>query len=378
MLNKFVQQSKQENVIDVCLIAINFGKNNSLNKLLKRLTHWESWPFNLLYAPLLPFWIYYILKSRAVWFFTPSNPKITFGGLEGEPKREMYDLLPKHLYPKTINFLPTQSFDEIQQVLLQEEIKYPFVVKPEVGGQGILFRKIDHEKQLLHYHQKVPVEFIVQELVTYPMEVSVFYIRHPQSKHGEVTGFLHKIPMQVIGDGNSTLEQLILSHPKASKRIDEMFQKHKHLWNNVLDAGEKYMLSYAANHNRGARFVDLKVHIDEKLVQVFDQLSHDVNDFFYGRYDIMCESIENLKQGKNYTILEYNGCGAEPNHFYDTGYTLIGAYKEIFYHWEKLYTISAYNTSQGVKPWSFKKGYQFLKSTKILFKKMRAVDVSLD
>ena len=327
---------------------------------------------------MAPFWVYYILKSRAVWFFTPSNPKITFGGLEGEPKREMYDLLPTHLYPKTINILPEHAFNDVKQKIENEKISYPFVVKPEVGGQGILFRKIDHEQQLLHYHQKVPVEYIVQELVTYPMEVSVFYIRHPQSKRGEVTGFLHKIPLQLIGDGRSTVEQLILSNPKASKRIDEIFQKHKHLWNNVLDAGEKYMLSYAANHNRGAHFTDLKSHIDERLVQVFDQLSLGVNDFFYGRYDIMCDSIEGLKQGKNFTILEYNGCGAEPNHFYDTGYTLLQAYKEILYHWKKLYSISAYNASLGIRPWSFKKGYQFLKDTKKLYKKMRAVDALID
>ena len=146
----------------------------------------------------------------------------------------------------------------------------------------------------------------------------------------------------------------------------------------VLNKCEKYMLSYAANHNRGARFVDLKAHIDEKLVEVFDQLSLQVNDFYYGRYDIMCESIEDLKEGKNFTILEYNGCGAEPNHFYDTGYTLIGAYREILYHWKMLYTISAYNASQGIKPWSFSKGYKFLTATKKLYRKMREADATID
>ena len=80
-------------------------------------------------------------------------------------------------------------------------------------------------------------------------------------------------------------------------------------------------LSYAANHNRGAHFVDLKEQIDENLVAIFDKISHRINDFFYGRYDIMCNNVEDLKKGKNFTILEYNGCGAEPNHFYDTGYT---------------------------------------------------------
>ena len=33
-------------------------------------------------------------------------------------------------------------------------------------------------------------------------------------------------------------------------------------------------------------------------------------------------SIEDLKNGKNFSILEFNGCGAEPNHIYDASMTL--------------------------------------------------------
>lgn len=345
-----------------------------MKKILYRITHWESWPFELIYAPIVPVWIYYMIRSGSVWFFTPSNPKITFGGMEGEPKREMYDLLPLHLYPKTLNFLPAENIEKVIEKITEHGIRFPFVVKPEIGGQGILFRKIDDVKQLIKYHQHAPVEYIVQEMVTYPMEVSVFYIRHPKAQNGKVTGFLHKIPLQVKGDGKSTLKDLVAAHPKAGKRSTELFPKHQSNWDLVIPENQSYILSYAANHNRGAHFIDLKNHIDEKLVAVFDQLSHQLNDFFYGRYDIMCNSIEELKEGKHYSILEYNGCGAEPNHFYDTGYTLIEAYKEILKHWKELYTISAYNAAQGIKPWSFLKGYRFLKKTKSLYAVMRNAD----
>ena len=142
----------------------------------------------------------------------------------------------------------------------------------------------------------------------------------------------------------------------------------------VLPAGEKYMLSYAANHNRGAHFVDLKEHIDDRLVTIFDEISVGINDFFYGRYDIMCSNVDDLKKGKNFTILEYNGCGAEPNHFYDTGYTLLGAYREILMHWKALFRICSYNSRQGIKPWPFKKGNAFLKQIKAHFKRIREID----
>jgi hypothetical protein len=299
-----------------------------------------------------------------MWFFTPSNPKLTFGGMEGEPKKEMYALLPKELYPATFNVLPQDEFSTVKERLLLNRIDYPLIVKPEIGGQGILFRKLNTEDEFLHYHSRNPVEYIVQEMVHYPMEVSVFYIRYPDQPKGSVTGFLHKIPLQVIGDGKHTISELIQQHPKAKKRIEELFQKHKEQWNVVLLNGEKYMLSYAANHNRGARFIDLKNYIDDRLVSHFDKISISINDFFYGRYDIMCNSIEELKEGKNFTILEFNGCGAEPNHFYDTGYTLTGAYKEILKHWKALYEISKYNRRQGIEPWPFSKGRKFLADAK--------------
>ena len=339
--------------------------------------NWEGWPFGVLYAPLAPVWLKYITKSGYVWFFTPSNPKITFGGFEGEGKKEMYDLLPDNYYPSTIYVKPGEDIETVYTRIKQAGLSLPFVVKPEVGMQGLLFRKLDTEEQFEAYHNAMRWEYLVQQFVAYEMEVSVFYVRHPEWETGKITGFLHKIPMQVTGDGVATLEQLIEAHPKAGTRKEEMFLKLVDKLKTIPLKGEKYMLSYAGNHNRGASFVDLKAHIDERLVKIFDEISFKVDDFFYGRYDIMCHSVEDLKKGENFTILEYNGCGAEPNHFYDTGYSLKDAYDEILKHWKYLYEISRYNRKKGIKPWPFKKGKQFLAQARNLWKEMRELDSSI-
>ena len=345
-----------------------------MKQFFNRITDWEHWPFKILYAPISPVWLWYIIRSGSVWFFTPSNPKLTFGGMEGEPKQEMHDLLPPQFAPSTFNALPTNDFEVVKKKLPEYKINFPLIVKPEVGGQGILFRKIDTEEQLKNYHEKVPVEYIVQEMITYPIEVSVFYFRLPDQPKGIVTGFLHKIPLQIIGDGKQTLLQLIMQHPKAKNREAELQIKHGPNFNTILKSGEKYMLSYAANHNRGAQFINLQNEIDERLVSIFDKISIRLNDFFYGRYDILCTSVEDLKQEKNFSILEYNGCGAEPNHFYDTGYTLRGAYKEILMHWKVLYKISRYNYKQGIKYWPLIKGLKFLSATKKHYRRIKEAD----
>ena len=349
-----------------------------MKKLFKKIKNWEQWPFKILYAPISIVWGWYIVRSGSVWFFTPSNPKLTFGGMEGEPKREMYQLLPKEYYPTTINVKPSLPITQVLESILSENINYPFVVKPEVGGQGILFRKIDTEDQLKNYHTHTPVEYIIQNMVDYPIEVSIFYYRFPDKHKGVITGFLHKTPLQVIGDGKSTLFDLIMQNDKAKKRIQEIEIIHAKHFSRILVKGEIYRLSYAANHNRGAKFIDLKHLIDDDLVKIFDKISLSINDFFYGRYDIMCNSIEDLKKGKNFYILEYNGCGAEPNHFYDTGYTLIEAYSEILAHWKVLFQISKYNRKKGIEYWPLIKGVKFLANAKKHYKIMKEADLIID
>ncbi len=341
--------------------------------LIQKLKNWEHWPFKILYAPIAPVWLWYIIRSRAVWFFTPSNPLLTFGGMEGEPKKEMHDLLPPNLCPPFFNVQPSENFEKILERISAKKIHFPLIVKPEVGGQGILFRKIDTKEQLKIYHEKIPVEYFVQELIHYPLEVSLFYYRHPREATGTISGFLEKVPMQVIGDGKHTLEELILMNSKSKKKIEELQLKHANNFPIILPEGQKYMLSYAANHNRGASFIDLKDEIDDQLINLLDGISHK-NDFFYGRYDIMCTSIRELKQGKNFVILEYNGCGAEPNHFYDTGYTLINAWKEILKHWKILYSISRQKYKDGVKYWPLIKGIRFRLATKKHYKIIKAAD----
>lgn len=294
--------------------------------------------------------------------------------MEGEPKKEMHVLLPEKWRAKYFNVTPGQSFIDVSGKLKSEGIHFPLIVKPEIGSKGMLTRKIEDENQLRFYHQHVQVEYVVQQFISRPVEVSLFYYRYPWERSGHITGFLQKIPLRVEGDGLHTLEELILSNSKSRKRVEELQRKFGDDFNKILPAGEVFHLSIAGNHNRGAQFIDLKDEINDSLTGFLDEISLSVNDFFYGRYDILCDSVDDLKQGKNFTILEYNGCGAEPNHFYDTGYSLRGAYLEIMKHWKKLFTISRYNRLHGYPCWPFLKGYRFLRRSYKYVAKIEAID----
>lgn len=345
-----------------------------MKRFREKWSNWELWPFWMRYFLITPKWLTYCLRSGSFWFFTPSNPTLTFGGFEGEGKHEMYAQLPPGTYPKTTYIKPYITFEEVKCHIENAGFRYPFIVKPDVGMSGILFRKIEKEEQLKVYHERMPVEYLVQALVDYPIEFSVFYYRFPDQQKGVITGFLQKEPMHVIGNGNLSLLHLIEQHPKAKHRLEELLSWHKERLSWIVPDGQKFYLTLAANLNRGGNFINLHHEIDEALHQVFDNLNGYSKHFYYGRYDLKAASLEDLKAGKNFLILEYNGSGAEPNHVYNSGYSLGAAHAEILRHWEVLYQISKLNKAKGIKPWPFLKGWRYLQQAKKHFKVLEKVD----
>jgi hypothetical protein len=350
----------------------------NFKNILFRITHWETWPYLVKYIPIAPVWLWYCMRARSLWFFTPSNPTITFGGFEGEPKEEIYCQLPPGSYPYSIYISPSVPFAEVEKLVSLHNFEYPFAVKPDVGMMGFMFRKIYSIDKLKEYHQKMPVNYIVQNLISYPLEVSVFYYRFPDEQKGTITGFLKKEFLELTGDGRSTILELMLGYERVRFRLEEMKGKHREKLGNILSEGEKYSLSYALNLSRGGRLVSLAQEIDERLVKVFDDLCRYTKHFYYGRYDIKCTSVEDLKEGKNYSILEYNGSGAEPHHAYGNGNTLLQAYKIFLHHWSILYRISKYNHSNGIHYWKFREGWNFLRNAKKHFKILKQLDIATE
>ncbi len=288
--------------------------------------------------------------------------------MEGEGKREMYEQLPPYTYPKTIYIEPSLSEAELEE-RVRGSFEFPFVVKPDVGMKGLWFERIENWEELFRYHRAVPVDYVIQEWNDWPYEISIFYYRHPEQDTGVISGFIHKTLLQVKGDGRSTLLELIRQHPKAAGRLDELSTRHVDRFDQVLQPEEVYLLSHAANHNRGAFFYNLSDRSSSHLTARFDALSK-MTQFYYGRYDLKVRSIDDFCAGGEFSILEFNGCGAEPNHIYDCGMSVWQAYGVIVHHWRMLFEISRHNHRNGHSYWSFARGLRFLQSSAAHFKKL--------
>lgn len=298
-----------------------------------------------------------------------------FSGFEGETKEEMFCQLPPEFCPAGV-FI--QAGEPIKQVLCkikQAGLSFPFAVKPDVGTKGLLFRKIENEDQLEKYHALVPFRYLIQEFVSMPLELSIFHVRYPDEQKGKITGLIAKEYLQVKGDGKSTLRKLIEQHPKAFMMAEEQKHKHRENLDDVIAENEIYLLNELGNHNRGARFINLYDEIDEDLLQVFDKISLHTKHFYYGRYDIKTTSIEDLKAGKNISILEFNGVGSEPNHIYDIGLSYMQALRIVAQHWKCMYEIGRINYKKGIQYIPFRKGVKMFTDSKQNTKLMKKLDM---
>lgn len=319
------------------------------NTFLIRLFNWEYWPFAVVYIPVYFYYLWLAAKARSLFFFSASNPTIETGGMFGESKWEIYKLIPKHLYPTTLIVKEGTPIEAIFKLVKDAGITYPLIAKPDRGERGWLVAKIKSQEELVKYVAKVKVTFLIQAYVHYPIELSVFYYRLPGSENGIVTSITGKRMLSVTGDGTSTLKELIISYPRALLQLPALEKEDGLDLNLIPFKGQEVELVPIGNHSRGTMFIDRCDLIDEELTETIDKISKQIPGFYFGRYDLRCESIEKLKKGEGISILELNGAGAEPAHIYQPGFSLIKAYGVLFFHFKKLYELSRANNKQGIR-----------------------------
>jgi hypothetical protein len=325
-------------------------------------TNWEYYPVYLANIPTVFFWLYFGIRARALFFFSSVNPVIETGGVMGESKINIFNRMPAYSIPKTV-FIKKENatVHSIITILLQKGIVLPFIAKPDVGERGFLVEKIEDKTGLENYLKKITVDFIIQDFIDSPIEISILYYRMPDAKKGTITSICIKKMLSVIGDGESTIETLMEHYPRARFQLERFRKDFPTMLLQVPKAGEEVELEPIGNHSRGTTFLNGNHHIDKKLEEVFDEISLEMEGIHYGRFDIKCESVKLLRQGKAFKILEFNGIASEPAHIYDPEYPLTNAYRDIFNHWKIIYKISEVQRKKGVKSMTWGEAYSSLR-----------------
>jgi hypothetical protein len=110
-----------------------------------------------------------------------------------------------------------------------------------------------------------------QELIDLPVELS-FFITASHTTKRNYQRLIQKELLEVYGDGRSTLWELILQHPRAKYRLEEMKHRHEHRLDRVLKKDQHFYLSLMQAITTAAQVYRLHHLADEKLHKVFDDI----------------------------------------------------------------------------------------------------------
>ena len=337
---------------------------------IHKLTNWEYWPFDVVYLPMYFVWFYYAAKARSFFFFNAANPRIKNAGFLMESKKEIYDIIPSQFIPKTLFFKLGADVNAMLLAVTASGISFPCIAKPDIGGKGRGVEKIYVLQDIATYAAKIKMDFLVQEFIPYPEEVGIFYCRMPDETDGFISGIVAKEFLIVKGDGTSTLTNLIEKDPRYHFQLSALQKIYGDGLNEVLQKDEMKNLVPYGNHARGAKFIDVSQWADEAFTKTFDNIFKQIPEFYFGRLDIMYSNVDDLKAGKNFSIVELNGAGSEPTHIYDPKHSIFFAWGEIARHFKLLYAISIKNHKKGFRYLTVKEGMQMFKENTAVMKNL--------
>jgi hypothetical protein len=291
--------------------------------------------------------------------FTAANPAIPSGGFVGESKADILrgltyadDFIAPSAFIKA-SLSGEERFALAKKFMREKGYEFPVVLKPDLGqrGSGVAIARSDEEMR--NYLQEASGDTVIQEYIA-GFEFGVFYYRYPEDRHGQIFAITEKQFPVVKGDGESTLERLILQDERAVCMAKFYLEKQReNLWD-VPDKDEQRQLVELGTHCRGAIFLDGIWAKTAELEDAIDQVSKHFDGFYFGRYDIRTPSVEDFKQGRNFKVIELNGVTSEATNIYDPKNSLLAAYRVLFRQWRIAFEIGAQNRKRGIKPASLR------------------------
>ena len=317
----------------------------------ERWRRWEFWPQWVFYAPVAIWVALLALRYRGLATLTASNPAIPGGGFVGESKFDILRRLPSDATIPAALVPPGPTATRIDTVLAvarQRAWAFPLVLKPDVGQRGVGVRLARDRHDVEAYCAVEAGAILIQPYHAGPFEAGIFYYRWPGEPHGRIFSITDKRFPVVVGDGQSTVAELIQSHPRFRLQQATFLTRHRGVLNRVLAAGERFPLALAGNHAQGTMFLDGAALWTPALEQRVDAIARASPGFFIGRFDVRYADVDAFRAGADLAIVELNGATAESTAIYDPDRTLIAAYRELFRQWQLVFAIGAANRAAGV------------------------------
>jgi hypothetical protein len=340
-------------VIRVCTLACTATGRGKLMARVSRLWRWEFWPSWLFYLPVLPWLAYLSVRYRGVLAWTAANPGIPQGGVVGESKHAILTRLPGASVVPTILVPPGETgarLAQVRQTIDERDWSFPLILKPDAGQRGAGVRRVRDLVDVEKYLGGQPAAVLVQTYHPGPFEAGIFYYRLPSEEKGHIFSVTDKVFPVLVGDGRSTLEELIWRHPRYRMQARTFLARHDVERGQVLAGGERFVLALAGNHCQGTMFRDGAHLITPELERAVDAIALQFPGFYIGRFDVRYTDVAAFQAGRDLAIVELNGATSESTNLYDPSWSLFAAYRTLFQQWSLLYRIGYANRQRGHAP----------------------------
>lgn len=320
----------------------------------------EFWPDWAFYTPVVIHWLAQALRYRSLTLPSAANPAITSGGLVGESKSSILDqvgesersLIAPYITLCTHPTDPGQDVAAAEAALAGAGLGYPLVAKPDIACNGVGVRVVGNREALSQYLATFPraEALLLQQLVELPGEAGVFYVREPGASAGRITSVTLKHVPFVVGDGLSTLRELVLADPRASS-LAWMYLPHLGARAAALvPPGQRVPLVFVGNHCKGSIFENGIRFATPALEAAIERLARAMPEFHFGRIDLRYDTPDDLAAATGLRIIEINGAGSEATHVWDPATRLVDAWRAQFQHYGAAFRIGAANRARGYRP----------------------------
>jgi hypothetical protein len=337
-------------------IAVDFRKGTSPGEMvplgfLERLPKW------LIVIPLLFQWLFLSLRYRAAVLPSVANPMITSGGLVGEGKMEYFRIMGRQALAATArtNCFTVHSVTALTDAVAcmrDAGLEFPVIVKPDIGWCGFGVRRIETLTCLADYVAAFPTgaRLVLQAYIPDEGEAGIFYVRRPGETTGRLLGLALRYFPRVIGDGCSTLDQLIVRDVRLKRLVGNRLHRIEIKGGQIPHRGQRVRLATIGSTRVGGLYRDGSALITLSLVKAIDAIALDIREFHFGRLDVRFRSEAELMAGEGFTIIEVNGAGSEAIEAWDPALSPAAAFAMILRKQELLFEIAAANRRRGFRP----------------------------
>lgn len=245
------------------------------------------------------------------------------------------------------------------ELLRTAGIEFPAIAKPDIGWHGYGVRRLDHAADLQDYLERFGAgpKVILQQFVPYEGEAAILYARLPGEGRGRIRSLTLRYYPHVVGDGVSSLRELIRRDPRARWKARlhlGLDGTHRGLPRDRLESvparGDVVQIALIGNQRAGGVYHDAGRNITVAMEERFDAIAQSMTEFHYGRFDIRFRSIEALMRGDEFKIVELNGIGGEAIDAWDPRLTVRQTYRRLREEQAVLFQIGERNRARGFRP----------------------------